>query len=847
MSPLLWRSSRRYLSRHPWQLALAILGVALGVAVVVAIQLANGSARRAFTLSTEAVAGRATHQVVGGPEGVADTVFTRLRLEEPEIPAAPVVEAWASTPAAPGRLFRLLGLEPFSEATFRPYLAGVGGELELGLFLTRSGAALLSRGAAADLGLESGDPLPLRFAGRPAEAFLAGYLPDSSDQALDELIVVDIATAQELLARPGALSRIDLRLPEGSEEQRDALARLAGLLPPGLELQRSESRTRTVEEMTRAFQLNLTALALLGLICGAFLIYNTMTFSVVQRRGLIGSLRTLGVSRREIFTLVLGEAAAIGALGTLLGLALGTLLSRGLVRLVARTINDLYFTLNVTGVAIDPWTLVLGAALGMGATLLAALQPAWEATSAPPRAAMARSALEERRRRGVPKLAASGLLLGVIGGLLLAAGGGLLPAFLGLFVILLGCALLAPAATVLLARAARPLLGATVGILGRMAASGVIASLSRTAVAIATLMMAVSMTLGVTVMIGSFRGTVVQWLEGTLAADIYVSAPGPYAGAGPGPIPEPLAAAMGAVEGVERINTLIAFPLLGSEETGELRALDLDDRGWRAFDLKSGDLGRLEGAFRAGEAALLSEPYAHRRQLSVGDTLTLGTDRGPRKIRVGGIFYDYSDDRGAVVISRRAYEESFTAPGFTALAVFLAPGVEAEGLVTALRAEAAAAGQELDIRATRTLKQISLGIFDRTFAITGVLRLLAGAVAFIGVLAALLALQLERGRELGVLRANGLTPRQVWGLITAQTGLMGTVAGLLSIPVGLIMAAIMIYVINRRSFGWTIHMEVEPSQAVETFLLALTAALLAGLYPAWKMSRTSPARALREE
>jgi putative ABC transport system permease protein len=168
-------------------------------------------------------------------------------------------------------------------------------------------------------------------------------------------------------------------------------------------------------------------------------------------------------------------------------------------------------------------------------------------------------------------------------------------------------------------------------------------------------------------------------------------------------------------------------------------------------------------------------------------------------------------------------------------------------MIPRLRAALGASGEGLTIQSNRTLKQRSMEIFDRTFRITGVLRLLSGLVAFVGVLSALMALQLERARELGVLRANGLTPGQVWHLVTSQTGLMGLAAGLLSLPVGLTLAAIMIFVINRRSFGWTIHMQVDPLILVEAMLLAIGAAVLAGIYPACKMARTSPALALREE
>jgi putative ABC transport system permease protein len=211
-----------------------------------------------------------------------------------------------------------------------------------------------------------------------------------------------------------------------------------------------------------------------------------------------------------------------------------------------------------------------------------------------------------------------------------------------------------------------------------------------------------------------------------------------------------------------------------------------------------------------------------------------------------GVFYDYASDQGVVLMSRTTYLRHWSDPMISGFALDLAPGADPDRVIEQLRATLGAE-RALSIQSNRSLKKISLEIFDRTFLITSVLRLLAGLVAFIGVLSSLMALQLERARELGVLRANGMTPGQVWQLVTSQTGLMGLAAGLLSVPVGLTLAAVMIYVINRRSFGWTIRMELSPRVLLEALLLALAAALLAGLYPAYRMARTSPALALREE
>jgi putative ABC transport system permease protein len=854
---LLWRSSLRYLLRQPWQLGLAVLGVALGVAVVVSIGLANASARRAFTLSSEAVTGRATHQVVGGPERIPDDAFRRLALAGGIEKAAPVVEGWVGFPAAPGaaaRTLHLLGVDPFSEGPFRPYLGTAAGgsrqeaSVGLGSLLTRPGACVLAADTAREMGLRPGDAFAVRAEGVERRLVLAGTLaPADADtrRAISDLLLMDIASAQEVLGRIGRIDRIDLILDDGAAGRRQ-LARAAAVLPPGVQILPASGRTRTTEEMTRAFRLNLTALSLLALVCGAFLIYSTMTFSVVRRRQWIGILRALGVSRHEVFALVLGEAFAVALLGTGAGIGGGILLGRGLVRLVTQTINDLYFVVSVRELAIPPDTLATGALLGIGATLLAALVPAFEAAQAPPRAALLRSTLEARLWRALPRATALGIALLAAGGALLLPRS-LVVSFVGLFAVILGCALLAPAATVLLMLLLRRPLGALLGVLGRMAAGGVVASLSRTAVAIAALVIAVSVTVGIGVMVDSFRQTVARWLGMTLQSDVYVSAPSQAGGRVGTPLDPEVARRAMALPGVAGGHTIRRVQVPAPGGPVRLVAMGGDPRSIeKLYEFKEGRPATAWPAFRTGDAVLVSEPFASRTGVGAGSTVRLRTARGDRSFRVMGVYYDYASDQGVVLMSRATYLRHWNDPLISGFALDLAPGADVDRVVARLRATIGAE-RALAIQSNRSLKKVSLEIFDRTFLITSVLRLLVGVVAFIGVLSSLMALQLERARELGVLRANGMTPGQVWQLVTAQTGLMGLAAGLLSLPVGLTLAAVMIYVINRRSFGWTIRMELSPQVLLEALLLALAAALLAGLYPAYRMARTSPALALREE
>jgi putative ABC transport system permease protein len=843
------RSSLRFLLRHPLQLLLSVLGVALGVAVVVSIDLAIGSSRAAFRASAETVSGRTTHQVLGGATGLPDTLPARLRIQGGIRAAAPVVEGVVASPLLPGRALTLLGIDPFSESPVRPFL-GEGGGLDLTALLTTPGGLILSAETAADAGVASGDPIPLRVAGEQVEGRVVGILSPTDELArrgIRDLLVMDVALAQDLLGERGRLSRVDLVLEEGARGA-EVLEEVQALLPPGTRVEGVGTRTATLEGMTRAFDLNLTALSLLALVFGMFLIYNTMTFSVVQRRRLMGTLRALGVTRGELVRGVLGEAAVVGMAGAGAGVVLGVVLGQGLVGLVTRTINDLYFVVAVEGVQVSPGVLVKGAILGVGATLLASLPPAWEATSVTPGSALARSAVENRVRQLVPRAAWAGaLLLAAGGGALLVPSRSIGLAFVALFAILLGMALATPAATVVLMGALRPVLARGAGILGSMAARGVVTALSRTAPAMAALVVAVSVTVGLGVMIASFRGTVVRWLDTTLQADVYVSPPAVVSNRAEGTLPAGLELRYAGVPGVAGVSTYrgreFTTPRYG---VTRLVALSLHPRGEGALELVEGDPVTALGRFRREGAVLVSEPFAFRHGVVPGDTVHLPTGAGDRDFPVAGVFRDYGSDQGVIMMARSTYDAYWDDAGITSLGLFAESGVEADALVAALR-EVTGEGSEVQIRSNRALRELSLEVFDRTFAITAVLRGLAFIVAFIGVFSALMALQLERERELGVLRANGLTPGQVWQLVTTQTGLMGLVAGVLAMPAGVVLALVMIHVVNRRSFGWTLDMELGPALLGQSLLLAVAGAVLAGVYPAWRMSRTSPSAALREE
>lgn len=848
-SRTLWRVGWRYLARHPWQSVLMVIGITLGVAVAVAVDLANTSASRAFDLGTAAITGKATHQIAGGPQGIDETVYVFLRAQG-VTQSAPIVSEHVVSPELGHAPLQVLGIDPFAEAPFRTYLFQHGA-LPLGnltSFFTQPNTVLISSGQAQRYALAIGDPLTLLIQNRRHTVTVGGLLEPAdslSARLLDGLILADIATVQELTGRLGRIDRIDLILPNTGST---AVSRIDALLPAGLHITPVAARSGAVEQMTAAFRTNLTALSLLAMLVGMFLIYNTMTFSVVQRRPLFGTLRCLGVTRSEVFALVVSEALIVGSIGAALGLGLGILLGQGTVRLITQTINDLYFVVNVRTVEIAPESLIKGLLLGIVATVLTAAPPAWEAASVPPRLALSRSGLEVKARQAV--------VLAGLGGLGLLAAGlallnlptrNLLISFAGTFAVVVGMAMLTPVTMTLLMRAAPALTGRAWGVLGRMAPRNVANSLSRTSVAIAALMIAISVSIGVSLMVGSFRYTVAAWLEQILQGDIYISAPVMTASQNPPPLDPAVLPLASQWPGVARVDLLRATTLESDSGPVQVIAVHNPDFARERTFLAADRPPSLLWEAMQEDAILVSEPLANRLLLpQEGGRITLLTDRGAQVFLVAGIYYDYSASQGIVAMSIDSYRRYWDDAALTALSLRLAPGADVDAVQRSLQ-QALSSVQTLAVRPNRALREEVLVVFDRTFAITGALQVLATFVAFIGVLSALLSLQLEKQRELGILRAIGLTTQQLWALVLLETGLMGAVAGLLAMPTGYAVSLILIYVINSRSFGWTLQMKVDPAPFLFALVVAVSAALLAGIYPAWRMTRMITAEAIRFE
>jgi len=394
-----------------------------------------------------------------------------------------------------------------------------------------------------------------------------------------------------------------------------------------------------------------------------------------------------------------------------------------------------------------------------------------------------------------------------------------------------------------------PLTARLFGVVGRIAPRDVIRSLSRTAIAVAALTIAVSVIVGVGIMIASFRLTVTDWLNTTLGADIFVS-PQTIGGTRPTADLDPaLAGRLAAVDGVARVSTVRNVTVIAPDypdlPPANLSAVthDISQRRFTWNLAPDGDWWPL----LVDGALIVTEPFAYRRGITPEhNTITLLTDRGPQTFSIIGVYYDYTTDQGTITMYDAVYRRYFDDPFVSSLSLDVAPGVDPQAVIDTLRSETLA-GQTLIVRSNRGLRDSALEVFERTFAITSALQLLATLVAFIGIMSALMSLQLEHAREYAVMRANGLTPRQLWQLTLTQTGLMGGTAGLLAAPIGLALAIVLIEVINVRSFGWSMQIAFVPGEFAGAFAVALAAALLGGIYPAWRLSRMPVAEGLRME
>lgn len=835
-----------------------IAGVALGIAVVIAIQLTNASSVRGFETALETVAGRTAVEIIGAGTGVDELRLPELYWLREFGVISPVIEGSAALVTGDldfvsrRRLeaVKVLGVDILRDQPFRDYqLLELQGDKPEGLspqeyttqqfleILTNERSAVITEKLARRRNFQIGSEMRLMIGDRVLPFVVRGYLKDEGPaRVLDgNFILMDIAAAQLAFSRLGRVDRVEVLLHDGADLEA-SLEAIAARLPPGLSAQRPSRRSEQVETMLAAFHSNLTALSWIALIVGLFLVYNTVTISVVARRQEIGTLRALGVSRRHVLLLFLGEAAALAVAGIALGLGLARLLADAAVALTASTVTTLY----IAAVSAPPdltighvWSAI---AIGLPLSLIAAAVPAIEASRVPPTAAMrGHDTLRMRTHLRPAALVWPGVIL------LLAFGLAHLPpigrrplfAYASSLALVIGAALLVPAIMFGLARLGRTVLRRRLGVEGLLAHANLTASIPRLSISVAALAVSLSMMVAIAVMIGSFRDTVVYWVGQTLRADLFI---------GPGVRPT-----VGSEQTVspEVIATLRTHPDLVALD--EFRNLDLVYDGnlavlgggsyrvvleQNSLLFKSPANARDEMRRAIGQdAVIISEPFAMRYGKRDGDVIELQTPQGPRPFRVAAVYYDYASDRGVVVMDRGTFGKYFGDLAPSGVAAYLRDGADPERVRTEMLAMLDE-GHRAFIYSNRTLRREILNVFDSTFAITYALELIAIVVAMLGVAGTLLTLVLERRRELSLLRLSGADRRQVRRMVIIEAALIGGVSQGIGLAVGFALSMVLIYVVNVQSFGWTIQFHLPTTFLIQSSIAVVIATAIAGIYPA---------------
>jgi putative ABC transport system permease protein len=833
------RAALRELRAGKVLLLLAVGGVALGVAAVLSVQLLDRSALGAFAGTVKAVSGDADLTVLGWAGGLDERLW-------PEVLATPGVgwarPLWRAEVAVAGDEagLEVLGVD-FLAASGGPAALGPG---QLGEALGTAGWVALSPARAAELQVREGDALVVSLGSRRA-TLRVGALVDLarlSPLASRRLALMDIGQAQGLLGAPGRIHEVAVKAAPGvaPEALRE---RLAAILGGRARVVTPEQRTVEAAGLLAAFRLNLTALSAVSVLVGGFLVLASVRASLARRREELGVLRVVGATRGQVLRLVLGEAALLGVAGTAAGIPLGCLAARANLAAVSGTIRNLYLMQGIERLELGPGLVALACAVGAGGAVAGALWPALDASRTDPRALLARITLDEQAARGAGRLLGAGLafLLATAAAALLAwrlarwPGAG----FLAAIGILVAVPLAAPALLALLGRTGRPRrLGVRHGL---RTLSGRLAGAAPAAGALAV---AVSMVVGITVMVGSFRATVVGWLDATLHADVYVTSPSWRRARGDAVLAPEVVARLGAVPQVRAVDLLRQQVA----EAGGRRLLvsGLDARlagGEGRVALLEGEGRAAMGALARG-AALVSEPLARRAGLHAGGTLALRGADGGAALPVAGVYRDYGAEGGAVLVDLSTVARLYGPGQPSNAALYLEPGADPEAAVAAVRA--ALPGAALQVRSNATLRREVLRIFEQTFAVTRLLRTMGLLIAAAGVALALLVMARERRAELALYRALGAGRGQLFRLFLGR-GLGLGLAGLaLGAAGGAALAAVLIEAVNPAYFGWGLETHVPWGALAGEALAILCAAAAASLYPALAASRT-PAQELSRD
>jgi putative ABC transport system permease protein len=830
---------------HPVRALVAVAAIAVGVAMGFAIHLINAAAFNEFSAAVKTLSGQADIQVAGREPLFDEAVYPRLASDPAVAVASPLLEVAAGIAGQEGAL-RIVGVDAFRAGFIAPDLVGVVEDGRLTDVLADD-AIFLSPAAQAWLGVKPGDRLRLRAGTGDVSLRVAGATAGARPG--QRIAVMDIGALQWRFQRLGQLSRVDLKLRDGVDRAayQARLARELERAAPGRYTvgqpndANQESRT---DNMSRAYRVNLTVLALVALFTGAFLVFSTQALSVMRRRSQFALLRVLGLERGQLLRQVLLEGGSLGVLGALLGVAAGYGLAAAALYAFGGDLGAGYFPGIRPQVIFTPWAALAFFALGLGVALLGCALPALEAARARPAVAIKSGGDEgalARLARVWPSLLCLLLaaafafappvfelpLFGYFAIALLLIGGiGLMPRFAAATFRTLE-------ALVLRTRRAPPVLGLSLARLANapgqasIALGGVLASFS--------LMVAMG------IMVASFRISVDEWMGHILPADLYVrTAEGGNTGFLSPQQQAQLASSPGVVQAQFLRTRRVSLDPGRPEVVVIARDIDARDPG-RLLYLVGDSVQAPPGARPAWVSEAMVDLYGAR----AGATLRLPLGGRQAEFFVAGVWRDYANQSGSIVM-RLADYRALTGEGeVTDAALWAARGTPLERVEEGLRA--LPFGAALRFMRPGDIRAMSLRIFDRSFAVTYLLEAIAIAIGLSGVAASFSAQTLARAREFGMLRHVGVTRRQVLGILAFEGGLLSLLGVACGFALGLVISLILVHVVNPQSFHWTMQLHLPWTLLASVAAVLVAASVATALVSGRQALSAGPVRAVRED
>jgi putative ABC transport system permease protein len=822
------------LREQPARLLVTVAAIALGVALGTSVYLINATALDEFGLATKRLIGEADLIVRGPREGFPESLFTTLARDPAVAAVSPVLEVESAIPGQRDTL-KIIGLDPFRAASLQPaLLADMAGSI---FELLQSNSVLLSGSAARRFGLSRGDTLPVTVGSATKLLRVAGLLSDATYP--QPLGIMDIASAQWIFDRIGRLNRIDLRLAPGTAV--DAFRRrLQEELPPGVLAVAPAIELDRAVTVTRAYRVNLNMLALVALWTGAFLVFSTQSLSVLRRRRSLALLRALGATRGGLQAALIGEGAALGAAGSLLGVALGVAVAAVLLPVLAGDLGNGQLRSMAGAVRAPLLPLAWFFFVGTLVATAGAYVPARRAAAQPPARALKGGDGDYGSIAKASWLVGIALLVaGALCARLPAVGGLPIFGYAAVGALLFGAVLLVPVATVKILQLAPR----TNRVVWDCAIAQLRENVGLSTLSLASIIVSFSLMVAMAIMVFSFRVSFEHWLGKLLPADLQLREP---LGNDTAYWSEAQQARLAGVPGIARIDFRRTRPLLLAAERPPVTLIA---RG--ATDRQAAqELPMVQSAAPPAAEPLppawISESLADLYGLRLGAVLTLPLGDRARPFRVAGVWRDYARTFGAVVISNPAYQAATGDRSANEGSVWLNGRVPAATVEAGLRACFGRA-DSAEVTTSGTVRERSLQIFDRAFAITYALEAIAVIIGLTGVSFAAGSTALARRSEFGMLRHIGMRRRQVIGILASEGFLMSVFGVLYGLTLGGVLSLVLVYVVNRQSFNWSIDLAVPVWQLALLSATLIVAAAITAVWSGRAATGQDAVQAVRED